>query len=36
MGKGDDLLNEARELVTGEVRFMIDEVDLRTIEEKIT
>jgi hypothetical protein len=33
---GDDKLNQARDLVTSEVQSMVDENDIRVIEEKIT
>jgi hypothetical protein len=33
--QGDDQLNQARDLVTNEVRSMVEEDDLRDIEEKI-
>ena len=34
--QGDDKLNQARDLVTGEVQPMVDETDLGVIEEEIT
>ena len=34
--QGDDKLNQARDLVTGEVQPMVDETNLRVIEEEIT
>jgi hypothetical protein len=34
--RGDDRLNQARDLVTSEVKAMFEENDLRVIEEKIT
>ena len=34
--RGDDMLNQARDLVTGEVRSMIDENDVRVIENRIS
>ena len=34
--RGDDRLNQARDLVTSEVKAMVEENDLRVIEEKIT
>ena len=32
---GDEMLNEARDLVTSEVKFVIGEDDLRVIEDRI-
>jgi hypothetical protein len=34
--QGDHTLNEARDLVTGEIQPMVEESNLRFIEEKIT
>lgn len=34
--RGDDKLNQARDLVTTEVQSMVEKGDLRVIEEKIT
>ena len=34
--RGDDKLNQARDLVTSEVKSMVEDNDLRVIEEKIT
>ena len=34
--RGDDMLNQARDFVTGEARSMIEENDVRVIEDRIT